>query len=615
VTFELNVDSAASWVNAHGLNPKGVALSTSELAGGVSASVVAVTGEGIALVVKQALPRLRVADVWEASTKRSLAEFAALELLGELTPGAVPRVLIQDPGDHAFALELLPASARNWQTEIAEQRVHPEFGLWAGRTLGSWHAQTAGRSGLSSFESFETFEELRLVPFHEAVMQRRPELAEAIAPYLAELRSVRRCLVSGDYAPKNIVVEPGGRCWVLDLEVAHIGNPVFDLGFFLSFVVLSAVRWPTLTGDLRELAAVAAVNGEIASALVGGDASDQLAIDTILRELDGTPTLERLGAKAVLAASVASAVAAADAARQPLWRALDPVGVPLLPLPMVNVVSGGAHARAVIDIQDVLVVPVGASSFSEAIEWAARVRSATAEVLRSHGHRVDLVADEGGLAAPLPTNRAAVEAVAAGIQASGLAPGEDAAIAIDVAATQFFDGQRYRLSSEGKTLTADELVAELRAWCDVVPIVSIEDPLAEDDFEGWQVASRDLGDCQLVGDDLFVTSPTRLANGIAAGIANAVLVKPNQIGTLSDALTVVKDARAAGYATVLSARSGETEDAWLADLAVGWRTEQIKVGSTTTSERTTKWNRLLRLEAEHPEARFAGRQALTRRGR
>ena len=254
MTFELNVDSAASWVNAHGLNPKGVALSTSELAGGVSASVVAVTGEGIALVVKQALPRLRVADVWEASTKRSLAEFAALELLGELTPGAVPRVLLQDPGDHAFALELLPASARNWQTEIAEQRVHPEFGLWAGRTLGSWHAQTAGRSGLSSFESFETFEELRLVPFHEAVMQRRPELAEAIAPYLAELRSVRRCLVSGDYAPKNIVVEPGGRCWVLDLEVAHIGNPVFDLGFFLSFVVLSAVRWPTLTGDLRELA-------------------------------------------------------------------------------------------------------------------------------------------------------------------------------------------------------------------------------------------------------------------------------------------------------------------------------------------------------------------------
>jgi enolase len=359
--------------------------------------------------------------------------------------------------------------------------------------------------------------------------------------------------------------------------------------------------------------AVAAANGEIAAALLGRDAADQSAIDALLRELDETPSLERLGANAVLAASVATALAAADGLRVPLWRAVDPTRDPLLPLPMVNIVSGGAHAGAVIDIQDVLVVPVGASSFGEAIEWAARVRAATAEVLRSGGHDVDLVADEGGLAAPFPSNRAAVEAVSAGIEASGLAPGDEAAIGVDVAATQLFEGRAYRLASENRTVTADELVAELRAWCDALPIVSIEDPLAEDDFEGWAVASRELAATQLLGDDLFVTSSARLADGIAAGIANAVLVKPNQVGTLSDARRVVDAARDAGYATVLSARSGDTEDTWLSDLAVGWRTGQLKVGSTTRAERTAKWNRLLRLEAEYPEAGFAGREVLAPR--
>lgn len=360
--------------------------------------------------------------------------------------------------------------------------------------------------------------------------------------------------------------------------------------------------------------AVAAVNGEIAAALRGRDPSEQDAIDGLLRELDGTPSLGRLGANAVLAASVATALAAADAAGLPLWRALAPDVEPLLPLPMVNIVSGGAHAGALIDIQDVLVVPVGASSFGEAIEWAARVRAATALVLRSRGHDVYLVADEGGLAAALPSNRSAAEVVMAGIEASGLTPGTEAAIAVDVAATQLFDGRGYRLASEGRTVTAEELVAELRSWCDALPIVSIEDPISEDDFEGWAVASRELADCQLLGDDLFVTSNDRLAIGIAAGIANSVLVKPNQVGTLSDAFRVVEAARAAGYATVLSARSGETEDSWLSDLAVGWRTGQLKVGSTTRSERTAKWNRLLRLEAEHPEAGFAGREALAPHG-
>jgi enolase len=361
--------------------------------------------------------------------------------------------------------------------------------------------------------------------------------------------------------------------------------------------------------------AVAAVNGEIAGALIGRDAGAQRAIDDVLRELDGTPNLGRLGANAVLAASIACALAAADALRCPLWRMLDPDGVPLLPLPMVNVISGGAHAGSLIDIQDVLVVPVGASSFAEAIEWAVKVRGATADVLRDAGLQVDLVADEGGLAGALKSNRAAIEAVAAGIEASGLGLGDDAAIAVDLAATQFFDGRNYQLACEGRTLTATELVAEIRSWCDALPIVSVEDPLADDDWEGWAIASRELTECQLVGDDLFVTAKARLAEGIAAGIANAVLVKPNQVGTLSDALRVVETAREANYATVLSARSGETEDAWLADLAVGWRTAQLKVGSTTRSERTVKWNRLLRLEAEEKETSFAGREALAPLGR
>lgn len=356
--------------------------------------------------------------------------------------------------------------------------------------------------------------------------------------------------------------------------------------------------------------AVAAVNGEIADAIQGLNPEDQEAIDRLLRELDGTYSLERLGANAVLAASAACAVAAAAGRGLPLWRALAPDLPPLLPMPMVNVVSGGAHASGLIDVQDVLVVPVGATTFAEAIEWAARVRRTTAEVLRERGHGTALVADEGGLAAPLRSNREAVEVVAAGIERSGLVPGVDAAIAIDVAASQLSEGNGYRLASERRVLKSDELVGELRSWCDDFPIVSIEDALAEDDAGGWRVATERLADIQLLGDDLFVTSPDRLAAGIAAGIANAVLVKPNQVGTLSDARRVVEMARAAGYATVLSARSGETEDAWLADLAVGWRTGQLKVGSTMRSERTAKWNRLLRIEAEQPDAEFAGSSLL-----
>jgi enolase len=333
--------------------------------------------------------------------------------------------------------------------------------------------------------------------------------------------------------------------------------------------------------------AVEAVRTEIGPELVGRDALDQEAIDVALQALDGSPALSRLGANAVLAASVACAVAAARSRGLPLWRALCPDLPPLLPLPMVNVISGGAHAGGVLDVQDFLVVPVGARTFAEAIEWASRVRAATAAALQAHGYDVSLVADEGGLAAALPSNRAALEILVEGIERSRLRPGGEVAIAIDVAATQLLADGAYVLASESRSVRAAELVDELTGWVAEYPVVSIEDPLGEDDAAGWRYASQRLaGRIQLVGDDLFVTSPGRLRAGIGDGVANAVLVKPNQVGTLSDARRVVEIAREAGYATVLSARSGETEDSWLADLAVGWRTGQLKVGATTRSERT-----------------------------
>jgi enolase len=343
--------------------------------------------------------------------------------------------------------------------------------------------------------------------------------------------------------------------------------------------------------------AVANICTEIADALRGEDAEDQVAVDAQLREIDGTPQLSRLGANATLAVSVANAIALASSRGAPLWSVLG--SPPLLPLPMVNIISGGAHAGELIDLQDLLVVPTGARSFHQAIEWSWRVRQSTAELAREEGLQVALVADEGGIAAQFPTNRAALELLLRGIERSGLVPGGEVAIAIDVAATQLARGDgRYELRSEGRVLDAGELVAELAGWCEAFPIVSLEDVLGEDDWPGWAHANELLGRGQLIGDDLFVTDLVRLERGITEAAANAVLVKPNQTGTLSDAGRVLKRAQQAGMATVVSARSGETEDSWLADLAVGWRSGQIKVGSTTRSERTAKWNRLLRIENE-----------------
>lgn len=377
--------------------------------------------------------------------------------------------------------------------------------------------------------------------------------------------------------------------------------------------------------------AVEGVNGEIAPAVSGFDATDQEGLDGALRALDGTPSLGRLGANAVLAVSVGAALAAAEASGAPLYHWLAGPAGPLLPLPMVNVVSGGAHAGGAVDFQDFLVVPVGAATFGQALEWAWRVRHATAELASERGLEAALVADEGGLGPRLPSSRAALELLASGIERSGLVPWEQAAIAVDVAATQLVvpaqagspldesENQApvtYRLAAEDRTLSAPELVALLESWCGAFPIVSIEDLLGEDDWEGWADATRRLGSrVQLVGDDLFVTSVERLERGVTAGTANAVLVKPNQAGTLSAARLCVERAREAGYATIASARSGDTEDSWLADLSLGWRTGQIKVGSLTRSERTAKWNRLLAVEAElGADAEFAGRRALARPG-
>jgi len=366
-------------------------------------------------------------------------------------------------------------------------------------------------------------------------------------------------------------------------------------------------------GGAGVLAAVGHARGELFDAVRGLDAADQQGVDAAMEVADGTADLGRLGANAVLAVSLAAMLAAADATRAPLYEVLADGAEPLIPMPMVNILSGGLHAAGALDIQDVLVVPVGAGSFAEAIEWATRVREHAARLVTARGGTAHLVADEGGLAAGLDTNRDAIALVTDAITAAGYRPGDQVGIAIDCAANQFAQAAgRYRLACENRVLDTDQWLAELDSWCRDFPILSIEDPLAEDDWAGWTAATALLGsDRQLLGDDLFVTNTARLAHGQNLGAGNAVLVKPNQAGTVSRAARVVRQAQAAGYGTVVSARSGDTEDTWLADLAVGWRAGQIKVGSTMRSERTAKWNRLLEIEAElGAAARFAGRQAL-----
>ncbi len=359
--------------------------------------------------------------------------------------------------------------------------------------------------------------------------------------------------------------------------------------------------------------AVANVNGEIAAAVAGMDAQAQRDVDTAMRQLDGTATLARLGGNAVLAVSLASCRAFAAASGQDVHRAVADGAAPLLPMPMVNILSGGAHAGRMVDVQDFLAVPLGATRFAEAMEWVSRVRDAAASLVAERGGQAHLVADEGGLAAVLESNAAGLQLLTAAIERAGLRPMEDVAIAVDVAATQLWADGRYALALEGRTLDSQQMAAMVAQWCREFPVVSVEDPLAEDDWPGWETIAPALADRQLLGDDLFATNPDRLQQGIARGVGNAVLVKVNQNGTLTGAADVLRLAQRHGYATVVSARSGDTEDAIIADLAVGWRAGQIKVGSLMRSERTAKWNRLLAIEAlEGGDVEFAGRTALGR---
>lgn len=353
--------------------------------------------------------------------------------------------------------------------------------------------------------------------------------------------------------------------------------------------------------------AVQNVAEQLRPVVIGLDAGDRPAVDAAMESTDDDPALSGVGSNAVLAVSLAVTLAAADGQHQPLWQSLGG-GKPLLPMPMVNIVSGGAHARGALDIQDVLAIPVGARSFGQALEWTWRVRTATAQLLDERGGSSALVADEGGLAGHLASNEAALSLVCDGMHRAGFEPGQDVALAVDLAASQFWTGDRYHLALDSIALDRTTWLATLEQWCERYPLVSVEDLLEEDDWVGWTEATTRLGGSrQILGDDLFATNGDRLTYGIDRQAANAILVKPNQAGTVTRAEQVVRQAQRAGYRTVVSARSGDTEDHWLADLAVGWRAGQIKVGSTTRSERTGKWNRLLEIEAHAGElASFAG---------
>jgi enolase len=358
---------------------------------------------------------------------------------------------------------------------------------------------------------------------------------------------------------------------------------------------------------------VAAVREVLAPRLLGLPVTEQRQIDETLRQLDGTPDKSHLGANALLGVSLACAHAGAAVRQQSLWRYLDLEGSARLPLPMVNLISGGLHAGGNLDLQDFLLIPLGARSYSESLEMSVAVYRALSGVLIRHGFEGVLVGDEGGFGPRLHHNEQAIEMILQGIEQAGLTPGRHASLALDVAATHFYRDGAYHLRADGGlVLHAEELVALLARWVDTYPIVSIEDGLAEDDWDGWRRLTERLGRrVQLIGDDLFVTKAERLSRGIHGGVANSVLVKVNQIGTLTEAFDVVRLARQNGYRPVLSARSGETEDSTLADLAVASGAGQIKIGSVARSERLAKYNQLLRIEEEMGEAaRFASWEPL-----
>jgi enolase len=396
------------------------------------------------------------------------------------------------------------------------------------------------------------------------------------------------------------------------LETGAAGRAIVPSG--ASTGVHEATEWRDggeRYGGKGVLGAVEHVNGEIADVLVGFEAGDQRAVDFAMIDLDGTPTKGRLGANAVLGVSLAVARAAAIEAGLPLYRYVGGANAHVLPVPLMNVVNGGVHADNSIDLQEFMIAPIGAASFSEALRWGVETYHALAKVLRSR-RLSTTVGDEGGFAPDLPSNEMAVQVLVEAIEAAGRTPGDDIAIALDPATSELYKDGAYDLTGEDRRLAPQEMVEYWVALCERYPIVSIEDGMAEDDWDGWAALTAALGGrVQLVGDDVFVTNQDRLEQGIASGVANAILVKVNQIGTLTETLDTMACAGRAAYTCVMSHRSGETEDTTIADLAVATDCGQIKTGAPARSDRVAKYNQLLRIEDELGEsAAFLGRAAL-----
>ncbi|MBI4030647.1 MAG: phosphopyruvate hydratase [Proteobacteria bacterium] len=359
------------------------------------------------------------------------------------------------------------------------------------------------------------------------------------------------------------------------------------------------------------LKAVENVNGPITEALTGLEASEQILIDRLMCELDGTENKGKLGANAILGVSLAAARAMAQEQGEPLYRYLGGAYSHVLPTPMMNIINGGAHADNPVDIQEFMIMPVGAPDFAEAIRCGAEVFHALKKELSNAGLNTN-VGDEGGFAPAVKSSKQALDFIMKSIETAGYAPGEDVVLALDSASTEFYKNGKYRMEGEGKTLSSDQMVKYYEELCKSYPIVSIEDGMAEDDWEGWVALTDALGrKTQLVGDDLFVTNSKRLARGIEKGAGNAILVKVNQIGTLTETLETVRMAQKAGFGVILSHRSGETEDTTIADIAVAVNAGQIKTGSLSRSDRTAKYNQLMRIEEQlGPQAEYAGRSVL-----
>ncbi|HSJ79644.1 MAG TPA: phosphopyruvate hydratase [Thiobacillus sp.] len=411
------------------------------------------------------------------------------------------------------------------------------------------------------------------------------------------------------------------------------GNPTVEADVLLESGVLGRAAVPSgaSTGsreaiELRDgdksrylgkgvLKAVEHINTEICEAIIGLDVEDQAFIDQTMIDLDGTENKSRLGANALLAVSMACARAAAEQAGLPLYRYLGGAAPMALPVPMMNIINGGAHANNNIDMQEFMIIPVGAPSFREALRYGAEVFHALKKLLDDAG-MATTVGDEGGFAPNLESHEAALKLIVQAIEKAGLQPGIDVAIGVDCAASEFYKDGLYQLESEGLKLTSAEFTDYLAAWCDKYPIISIEDGMAEGDWDGWKIHTEKLGKrVQLVGDDLFVTNAKILKEGIEKGVANSILIKVNQIGTLSETFLAIEMAKQAGYTSVISHRSGETEDTTIADLAVATNARQIKTGSLSRSDRMAKYNQLLRIEEELGDtASYPGRDAFRQRG-